>query len=184
VAPSNSSGATTALASPKTTWSDKTQNIDGQSVIYSLGSGNPQPVALTENQYASKGIYQPGILYVSSETEKALILFLNDPFLPILLTKCKSIINSDPSGTIFDTSIFDFSIDSFSIENLLYIDKKTGRKEIRYIPMIGDMLSGFVGTSQRDGYWSQCLNVQEFEKLKVLEGEFSDLKVKYTHGFS
>lgn len=127
-------GKVALYQSPSVVWETKYRTIGNKTVAYEFGKGNPPEVALEPAQYRATKT-QDGIPYVTPEAELALKALVEEPRLRLVIEKCRSYfagnVLAEQANAALDTK-------NLSLENMLYIDGKTQRKEIRW-----DMLEGF-----------------------------------------
>jgi len=150
------------IPQPNTLWETKTRQINGKTVTYVFGEGNPKEVALTGD--ALKDHWRKnGKGYMTPEAEMALKAFLSNPSLPYFINKCFGQIDWHNK----QAAVYHMYPQNLSIEYLLYIDPETGRKEFRYdeIQVIAGAFNGMDNPLEFDESkrtWNQCLSQVEY----------------------
>jgi hypothetical protein len=148
----------------------KTRTLSG--VTYVFGQGNPAEVALMPDQILdilhcgpsaqdSAGYCPEGLGYVTPMFEKKLKAVLEHPYWERLITECVH----EYKPLLYDGRFEKYVVSGYGrdINNLLTIDLKTGRKEIKRnesntwnILYLRDALSS-LGFDQDTGNWTPCL---------------------------
>ncbi len=154
-----------------TSWNTRTLEINGKPISYIFGDGNPSDVALTPEEIAKlpeivRTLPSNHTTYMKAEAEWAMKDFLEYQELPKLLKQCNKIVAISPQD--------------LSMENILYVDKETGRKEFQkeLISSIGDSFAALRSPSNPEK-WKDCLNESELYKLDEIEGKFSKVIENY-----
>ena len=134
-----------------TEWTPKNITISGQTVTYQFGVGNPPEVSLKKEQYTSTK-EKLGIDYVTPEIETLIHNIVSNPIFNKLAINCLLLYKD----SIQENRIT--SISDLDINNLLYIDKTTGRKELNLsiINSLIDTLTMVRGNvNQEWGMWTK-----------------------------
>lgn len=162
---------------PNTQWTQRVMVVNGQSLTYAFGVGNPTPVALPTQEYLATAD-KPGKTYVTAETEGNLKQFLADDFLPIFLKNCAADISRfDDEG---DAELPNINASSIDINNILQVDESTGRKEIRGLLRLNLVLQRALGNEVVGvGFGYKCLSPSDFNRLGELKRKFSKVAASY-----
>jgi hypothetical protein len=131
---------------PNTEW--KTRGFNG--INYVFGEGNPKEVSMSESEL-SKFWENGGSLYMTQRAEKYMKDFLSNDNLTSLEEKCSESLH------------FPKNMD---LENILYIDKKTGRKEFK-IEFMMEVENAFADFDDQSASpkWRNCLSQDEFNEF-------------------
>lgn len=156
-----------------TSWQERTLEINGKQISYIFGDGNPSDIALTTEEIAKipdivRTLPSNYTTYMKAEAEWAMKDFLEHQGLPKLLKQC----NKTLSASVQPQDL--------SMENILYIDKETGRKEFKkeLISNIGDGFTTLRSPSNPEK-WKSCLDESEIYILNELEDKFSQVINNY-----
>lgn len=101
-----------------TSWKTKLRFINGKTVIYNFGDGNPIEVSLTKEELfnLSENVKKMPVLYLTymtPEAEQSMKYFLESKEFSLFSKKIKE----------------NFPLKNITLESILYIDDETGRKE-------------------------------------------------------
>lgn len=169
---------------PNAKWKDKVLNFKGKNLEFRFGEGNPPETALSPEEYLAKG-ENDGLPYVTPDTEKKLYDFLTDEDLPEVLDKCenynrKEMVKLNPNVPQSQLPIL-LSPKDFDIENILVIDKETGRKEIdqtivnqmnEFFNLLNNPLTG-------SEFSDKCIGPAYNNSIKRIQNKFSDFTKSY-----
>jgi hypothetical protein len=154
------------IPQPKTEWRTRYFSINGKSVKYVFGEGNPREVALSGK--ALEGHWRTNSRgYMTPEAEEAIKIFLGNPSLPYFLEKCyKQLDWYHEKPNLSEESKFPHNLD---MEDMLYIDPETGRKEfdynkIRILDAVFNYLDFKLEPDEAKRQWVQCLSPQEYKQ--------------------
>lgn len=171
---------------PNTVWKDKTINFNGKTLHYKFGEGNPEETALLPEDYLAKG-EDDGIPYVTPITEEKLYEFLSDQDLPQVLDKCENynrqeMARLNPNIPINQLPILLQPTD-FDIENILIINKDTGRKEINQsiVNQMGEFFTLLNNPLAGSEFSDKCAGVAYKESIQRIQEKFSNFTKSYTN---
>ncbi len=145
------------IPQPNTLWETKTRQINGKTVTYVFGEGNPKEVALSADEIAKLPdlARTQEVFYMTPAAELGMKKFLDSSDLMVLLKKChKQLAWSDP----YPGEGYTFPHD-LSMETIMYIDPITGQK--RFNANSISNISASLGYLSRENHWKQCITDQD-----------------------
>ncbi len=179
------------IPQPNTLWETKTRQINGKTVTYVFGEGNPKEVAIPKEkieEYMATVDPEMGAPYgyVTPETEQALKAFLESPSLPYVLQKCYQQIDWYHRRAQADWEKFPHDL---SLENMLVIDPRTGRKELNQVifsvihPIIDVVINPLIPPDNtQDNPFRQCLSSSEYHHVLKLSAFLTTVTRQYIKG--
>lgn len=128
-------GASTDSTSPppvSTTWTDRIESVNGASVVYKFGEGNPSAVSLNSQDYTATQ-NSPGVPYVTGEVETNLVQLLSSLELKELIQQCSK-----------KNQTYDLAIEypnGFDVNDWLVVNQSSKRKEIKNLSTFSEWLN-------------------------------------------
>lgn len=152
-------------------WESRSIYRNGIEVFYSFGNGNPNEVALSQDEIGKlpdlvRNSLNHYTTYMTPEAEWALKNFLESENLSTLLERCHN--------------FFEVKESDLTLEKIMYIEEKTGRKEFQrsFIQAMGDGFSQLESPMQPEN-WKECLKDYEKSILESARQNYSNIINNY-----